>query len=82
MDIVGGLLIGFQSIFHLDVIFYCFVGVFIGTLVGVLPGIGPSWSYVDIASFNVWYFSHSVHCHACRNLLWCHVWRFNNIHPG
>jgi putative tricarboxylic transport membrane protein len=41
MDIVGGLLIGFQTIFHVDVIFYCFVGVFIGTLVGVLPGIGP-----------------------------------------
>ena len=41
MDILGGLLIGFQSLFHLDVFFYCFVGVFIGTLVGVLPGIGP-----------------------------------------
>jgi putative tricarboxylic transport membrane protein len=41
VDIVGGLLIGFQSLFHLDVLFYCFVGVFIGTLVGVLPGIGP-----------------------------------------
>jgi putative tricarboxylic transport membrane protein len=41
VDILGGLLIGFQSLFHLDVFFYCFVGVFIGTLVGVLPGIGP-----------------------------------------
>jgi putative tricarboxylic transport membrane protein len=41
MDIAGGLLIGFQNLFHLDVLFYCFVGVFIGTLIGVLPGIGP-----------------------------------------
>ncbi len=41
MDIVNGLLVGFQSLFHVDVFFYCFVGVFIGTLVGVLPGIGP-----------------------------------------
>jgi putative tricarboxylic transport membrane protein len=41
MDMIYGLLSGFQSILHLDVLFYCFVGVFIGTLVGVLPGIGP-----------------------------------------
>jgi putative tricarboxylic transport membrane protein len=41
MDIVSGLLSGFQSILHPDVLFYCFAGVFIGTLVGVLPGIGP-----------------------------------------
>jgi putative tricarboxylic transport membrane protein len=41
MDILGGLLVGFQNLFHFNVFFYCFVGVFIGTLVGVLPGIGP-----------------------------------------
>jgi putative tricarboxylic transport membrane protein len=41
MDIIGGLLTGFQNLLHVDIIFYCFVGVFIGTLVGVLPGIGP-----------------------------------------
>jgi len=41
MDITSGLMIGFQNLFHLDVLFYCFVGVFIGTLIGVLPGIGP-----------------------------------------
>jgi putative tricarboxylic transport membrane protein len=41
MDMIYGLLSGFQSILHPDVLFYCFVGVFIGTLVGVLPGIGP-----------------------------------------
>ena len=41
MDIANGLLTGFQSLMHLDIMFYCFVGVFIGTLVGVLPGIGP-----------------------------------------
>jgi putative tricarboxylic transport membrane protein len=41
MDIFSGLLLGFQNLFHLNVLFYCFVGVFVGTLIGVLPGIGP-----------------------------------------
>jgi putative tricarboxylic transport membrane protein len=41
MDMITGLLSGFHSILHPDILFYCFVGVFIGTLVGVLPGIGP-----------------------------------------
>jgi putative tricarboxylic transport membrane protein len=41
MDMINGLLSGFQSLIRPDVLFYCFVGVFIGTLVGVLPGIGP-----------------------------------------
>jgi putative tricarboxylic transport membrane protein len=41
MDMINGLLSGFQSLLHPEVLFYCFVGVFIGTLVGVLPGIGP-----------------------------------------
>jgi putative tricarboxylic transport membrane protein len=41
MEIIGGLLSGFESVLHPDMLFFCFVGVFIGTLVGVLPGIGP-----------------------------------------
>ena len=41
MEVLHGLLTGFQGLFHADVLFFCFVGVFIGTLVGVLPGIGP-----------------------------------------
>jgi putative tricarboxylic transport membrane protein len=41
MDVIYGLLSGFQSILHPAMLFYCLVGVFIGTLVGVLPGIGP-----------------------------------------
>jgi putative tricarboxylic transport membrane protein len=41
MDMINGLLSGFQSLLHPEVLFYCFVGVFVGTLVGVLPGIGP-----------------------------------------
>ncbi len=41
MDVIHGLIAGFQSIFHPDILFYCFIGVFVGTLVGVLPGIGP-----------------------------------------
>ncbi len=41
MDIMNGLLAGFSSLMHIDILFYCFVGVFVGTLIGVLPGIGP-----------------------------------------
>jgi putative tricarboxylic transport membrane protein len=41
MDVIHGLLSGFQSILHPEMLFYCLVGVFIGTLIGVLPGIGP-----------------------------------------
>jgi len=41
MDILSGLLSGFQVAFQPANVFYCFAGVFIGTLIGVLPGIGP-----------------------------------------
>jgi len=41
MDYISGILSGFQVVFQVSNLFYCFVGVFIGTLVGVLPGIGP-----------------------------------------
>jgi putative tricarboxylic transport membrane protein len=41
MDVINGLLSGFQNVMHPGMIFYCLVGVFVGTLVGVLPGIGP-----------------------------------------
>ncbi|HEX2964636.1 MAG TPA: tripartite tricarboxylate transporter permease [Syntrophorhabdaceae bacterium] len=41
MDVINGLFTGFSSLMHLDILFYCFVGVFVGTLIGVLPGIGP-----------------------------------------
>jgi putative tricarboxylic transport membrane protein len=41
MDMIYGLLSGFQSVLHPDMLLYCLVGVFIGTLIGVLPGIGP-----------------------------------------
>ena len=41
MDMINGLLSGFQGLLHPEVLFYCFAGVFVGTLVGVLPGIGP-----------------------------------------
>lgn len=33
---------GFQIVFTLGNLFYCFTGVFLGTLIGVLPGIGPT----------------------------------------
>ena len=41
MDYIAGIISGFQVVFQLSNLFYCFVGVFVGTLVGVLPGIGP-----------------------------------------
>ncbi|MBP1697682.1 MAG: hypothetical protein H6Q41_2870, partial [Deltaproteobacteria bacterium] len=41
MDIINGLLGGFQGILQPTNLFYCFIGVLVGTLVGVLPGIGP-----------------------------------------
>src|SRR3989337_1588907 len=41
MEIVQGILNGFQVAFQPINLLYCFIGVFIGTLVGVLPGLGP-----------------------------------------
>src|ERR671919_180071 len=41
MEIVQGVLNGFQVALQPVNLLYCFIGVFIGTLVGVLPGIGP-----------------------------------------
>jgi putative tricarboxylic transport membrane protein len=41
MDILHNLFLGFSTIFDLNILLYCFIGVFIGTLIGVLPGIGP-----------------------------------------
>jgi putative tricarboxylic transport membrane protein len=42
MEIVQGILNGFQVAFQPINLLYCFIGVFIGTLVGVLPGLGPA----------------------------------------
>lgn len=42
MDVLNGLIAGFQTVFQISNLFYCFLGVLIGTLIGVLPGIGPS----------------------------------------
>jgi putative tricarboxylic transport membrane protein len=42
MEILHGVLYGFQVALQPINLFYCFVGVFIGTLVGVLPGLGPA----------------------------------------
>lgn len=42
MDVLHGLLKGFQIVLQLDNLIACFLGVFIGTLVGVLPGLGPT----------------------------------------
>jgi putative tricarboxylic transport membrane protein len=42
MEIVQGILNGFQVAFQPINLFYCFIGVFIGTFVGVLPGLGPA----------------------------------------
>jgi len=42
MEIVQGVLNGFQVALQPINLLYCFIGVFIGTLVGVLPGLGPA----------------------------------------
>jgi putative tricarboxylic transport membrane protein len=42
MEIIQGVLNGFQVAFQPINLLYCFIGVFIGTLVGVLPGLGPA----------------------------------------
>ncbi|PYO01160.1 MAG: transporter [Candidatus Rokuibacteriota bacterium] len=42
MEILQGVLYGFQVALQPVNLLYCFVGVFIGTLVGVLPGLGPA----------------------------------------
>lgn len=39
-SLIDGLLLGIQATLTLEMLAYCFVGVFLGTLVGVLPGIG------------------------------------------
>ena len=42
MEIIQGVLNGFQVAIQPINLLYCFIGVFIGTLVGVLPGLGPA----------------------------------------
>src|SRR5204862_5134663 len=42
VEIVQGVLYGFQVALQPINLLYCFVGVLIGTLVGVLPGLGPA----------------------------------------
>jgi putative tricarboxylic transport membrane protein len=42
VDILGGLLTGFQVCLQPLNLLYCFLGCFFGTLIGVLPGIGPA----------------------------------------
>ncbi len=41
MDLFGNLALGFQTVFTVNNLLFCFTGVFFGTLVGVLPGLGP-----------------------------------------
>jgi putative tricarboxylic transport membrane protein len=42
MDIIGGLLHGFEVALQPANVFWCFVGCLLGTVVGVLPGLGPA----------------------------------------
>jgi putative tricarboxylic transport membrane protein len=42
MEMIQGLLYGFQVALEPANLIYCFIGVLIGTLVGVLPGLGPA----------------------------------------
>lgn len=42
MEVAHNLLIGLQTAFEFQNLFYCFMGVLLGTLIGVLPGLGPT----------------------------------------
>src|ERR1700681_4083596 len=42
MDILGGLLQGFQVALSANNLLMCVVGVVLGTVIGVLPGLGPA----------------------------------------
>ncbi len=41
MELLNNLMIGVETAFTLQNLFWCLVGVLLGTLIGVLPGIGP-----------------------------------------
>ncbi len=41
MELFNNLILGFSTVFTLQNLLYCFIGVLVGTLIGVLPGIGP-----------------------------------------
>jgi putative tricarboxylic transport membrane protein len=42
MEVIGGLLSGFEVALTPYNLFWCFIGVLLGTIVGVLPGLGPA----------------------------------------
>ena len=42
MELLGHLLLGWQTAATFVNLFYCFLGVFLGTAIGVLPGLGPT----------------------------------------
>ena len=39
---VDNLLLGFETAFTPENLFWCFIGVFVGTVIGVLPGLGST----------------------------------------
>lgn len=41
MDLIHGLMIGFETALSPASLLFCFVGVLLGTVIGVLPGVGP-----------------------------------------
>jgi putative tricarboxylic transport membrane protein len=51
MGTIDYLLLGFSTIFKLNNLLVCFIGVFTGTLIGVLPGIGPTATMAILLPF-------------------------------
>lgn len=41
MDLISGLILGFQTAVTPEALLFCFIGVTVGMAIGVLPGIGP-----------------------------------------
>lgn len=42
MDMLGNLLVGFETALSVQNLLFCFIGVGLGTAIGVLPGLGPN----------------------------------------
>lgn len=50
---IDNLILGFSTVFILENLFYCFVGVFVGTLIGMIPGLGPMATLSILLPFTV-----------------------------
>jgi len=50
---IENFLLGFSTVFILENLFYCFLGVFVGTIIGMIPGLGPMATLSILLPFTV-----------------------------